>query len=70
METNRIGKFEMRAIINEFDATLIDLFGVNMLDAAISRHDALEAYNEVRCPRKAAELSGLRLGLKLQGAMA
>lgn len=68
MDMNRIGKFEMRAIINEFDATLISMFGVNMLDAAISRHDALEAYGEVRCPRKAAELSGLRLGLKPQPA--
>lgn len=68
METNKIGKFEMRTIINEFDSTLIDLFGVNMLDAAISRHDALEAYNEVHCPRKAAELFGLRRGLTLQVA--
>lgn len=63
MDMNNIGKFEMRSIISEFDATLIRLYGVNMLDAAISRHDALNAYSEVRCPRKAAELSGLRLGL-------
>jgi hypothetical protein len=68
MEINKIGKFEMRAILNEFDATLIRLFGVNMLDAAISRQDAIEAYNLTRCPRKAAELSGQRLGLKVQGA--
>jgi|WetSurSiteA1Bulk_404760.scaffolds.fasta_scaffold247309_1 hypothetical protein len=67
MDMNRIGKFEMRAILNEFDAALIRLFGVNMVDAAISRHDALEAYRQVHCPRKAAEASGLRLGLKLQG---
>ena len=66
MDMNPIGKFEMREILNEFDATLIRLFGVNMLDAAISRYEALEAYSKVRCPRKAAELSGLRLGLKAE----
>lgn len=64
MNMNDIGKFEMRLIISEFDATLIRVYGVNMLDADISRHEALNAYSEVRCPRKAAELSGLRLGLK------
>jgi hypothetical protein len=64
MDMNSIGKFEMRTIISEFDSTLIRLYGVNMLDAAISRFEALNAYSEVHCPRKAAELSGLRLGLK------
>jgi hypothetical protein len=68
MDMNHIGKFEMREILNEFDATLIRLFGVNMLDAAISRYEALEVYSKVRCPRKAAELSGLRLGLKAEVA--
>lgn len=63
-----IGKFEMRKIINEFDATLITLFGMNMRDAAISRQDALNAYTEAQCPRKAAEISGLRRGLVLQAA--
>jgi hypothetical protein len=68
MDMNHIGKFEMREILNEFDATLIRLFGVNMLDAAISRYEALDAYRKVRCPQKAAELSGLRLGLKTEAA--
>ena len=66
MEMNQIGKFEMRSIIDEFDATLVRLFCMNMLDAAISRYEALYAYQELRCPRKAAELLGQRLGLKLQ----
>ena len=66
MNMNRIGKFELREIVNEFDATLIRLFGVNMLDAAITRHEVLNAYNEVQCPRKAAELYGHRRGLALQ----
>ena len=68
MNITGIGKFEMRTIINEFEATLIHLFGVNMLDAAINRHEALNAYNEFHCPRKAAEAFGLRRGLSLQAA--
>jgi hypothetical protein len=66
MNMNRIGKFEQREIVNEFDATLIRLFGVNMLDAAITRHEVISAYNEVQCPRKAAELFGFRRGLTPQ----
>ena len=66
MDMSHIGKFEMRLIINEFDNTLIQLFGVNMLDAAITRREALGAYYEVQCPRKAAELCALRRGLKPQ----
>jgi hypothetical protein len=66
MNMNHIGKFEMREIINEFDATLIRLFGVNMLDAAINRYEALGACSEFHCPRKAAEISGLRRGFSLQ----
>lgn len=60
---SKIGKFEMRRIIDEFDATLIDRYGVNMRDAAVSRMDALNLFNEVRCATKAAELCGERLGL-------
>lgn len=66
MDMNRIGKYEMRAIVDEFDSTLIRLYGVNMLDAAITRYEALSAYAEARCPRKAAEIYGMRHGLKLQ----
>ncbi len=63
MDITRIGKFEMRRILNEFDATLIRLYGVNMRDAAISRMDALNLYNEVQNASKAAEVCGERLGL-------
>jgi hypothetical protein len=66
MDMNKIGKFEMRRIVNEFDAALIRLFGVNMLDAAINRYEALIACEEFDCPRKAAEAYGLRRGLNLQ----
>lgn len=68
MNMNRIGKFEMLRVVNEFDTTLIHLFGVNMLDAAITRIQALEVIDEVQCPRKAAEVYGLRRGLSLLGA--
>ena len=66
MNMNNIGKFEMRKIVNEFDATLIRLYGVNMLDIAISRYEALGACNEFDCPSKAAEVYGLRHGLQPQ----
>lgn len=63
MDMTRIGKFEMRCIVNEFDATLIRLYGVNMSDVAVSRLDALNLYNEVHSASKAAEICGERLGL-------
>jgi len=66
---NSIGKFEVRKIVNQFDASLIELFGVNMSDAGISRHEAMNAYTEVNCPRKAAEIFGQRRGLALQTAV-
>jgi hypothetical protein len=68
MNMNNIGKFEMLKIVNEFDATLIRLYGVNMLDAAINRFEALIACDEFHCPRKAAEIYGQRHGLNLQAA--
>jgi hypothetical protein len=64
MDTNRIGKYEMRAIVNEFDNALIQLFGVNMTDARITRQYALNVTGEFECPRKAAEVCGQRLGLR------
>jgi hypothetical protein len=65
VEMNKVGKFELRRIMKEFDDTLISLFGVNMLDAKINRYDALDAYNEFQSASKAAEMAGLRRGLKL-----
>lgn len=68
MTLNQIGKFQARKIVQEFDDTLIALYGVNMSDAGISRFDALSAYEETQCARKAAELCGNRKGLALVGA--
>jgi hypothetical protein len=65
---NRIGKFEMRQLINEFDATLIRLYGQNMCDASISRFEALEACNQFGNPSKAAEACGARCGFLPQSA--
>jgi hypothetical protein len=63
MNMNRVGKFEMRELINEFDATLIRLYGQNMCDAAISRYEALAACQQCGSPSKAAEMFGVRHGL-------
>jgi hypothetical protein len=65
---NPVGKFEMRQIINEFDTELINLFGVNMSDAGITRQAAILAYDEVNCARKAAENYGRRLGLVMRAS--
>jgi hypothetical protein len=65
---NRVGKFEMRKLINEFDATLIRLYGQNMCDASISRYEAIEACTHYGNPSKAAEVFGMRCGLMLQAA--
>jgi hypothetical protein len=37
-----------------------------MLDAAITRYEALGLYNEVRCARTAATICGMRKGLNPQ----
>jgi hypothetical protein len=63
MSMNRIGKFEGRKIVEEFDSVLIEIFGRNMSDAGITRFDALSAFEETQNVRKAAELAGTRLGL-------
>ncbi len=63
MAVNRVGKFEARKLIEEFDRALIEIFGVNMSDAGITRMDALSAIEETQNTRKAAEISGTRKGL-------
>ena len=63
MTINRVGKFEARKLIEQFDQALIELFGLNMSDAGIARMDALSAIEETQDARKAAELLGVRKGL-------
>jgi hypothetical protein len=63
MSINRVGKFEARKMVDEFDRTLIELFGVNMSDVGITRFDALSAIEETGSIRKAAEAFGVRKGL-------
>ena len=67
MEMNQIGKFETRTIMNAIDAALIEMYGLNMLDARIERKEALEAYNECGDYRAAVELLAKRRELKPPG---
>lgn len=62
---NKIGKFEALKIVNEFDRTLIELFGINMTDARITRYQALATVEEAHSVRKAAEILGHRLGIPM-----
>jgi hypothetical protein len=63
MEINRVGKFEVRNIVNSVDRALIDLYGTNMTDARITRFEVLGVYEKTGCPVKAAEHFALEKGL-------
>jgi len=63
MNINRVGKFEALKIVNAFDQALIDMYGINMTDAHITRFDVLTAYEKTGCPIKAVELFGEQRGL-------
>ncbi len=65
MSFNRIGKFEGAKIVNDFDKALIELYGVNMTDAKITRVEVLHTVAETQCARKAAEALGVRRGMAL-----
>lgn len=71
MNINKVGKFEALKIVNEFDSALIELYGINMTDARITRYEALSTIEETRCARKAAELFGAQRGMtRLNGGQA
>ncbi len=53
---------------HEFDKALIELFGINMTDARITRYEALSSIEEAQCARKAAELFGSQRGVPLLSA--
>jgi hypothetical protein len=55
MDMSKVGKFESLKIVNEFDRALIELYGINMTDARITRYEALSSYGETGCAVKAAE---------------
>lgn len=63
MNMSKVGKFESLQIVNEFDRALIELYGINMTDARVTRYEALASYGEVGCARKAAELLGAQRGM-------
>lgn len=64
MEMNRVGKFEVRRIVNEIDSILIESYGANMLDARITREEALRAFKETGTTREAAEACARRRDLQ------
>jgi hypothetical protein len=64
MNMNRIGKFESLKIVNEVDKALIELYGINITDARITRYEVLAAYDETGCAKKAAERFGRQLGMR------
>jgi len=70
MNMNHVGKFEGLRIINEFDKTLIELYGINMTDARITRFEVLSSYDETGCPRKSAQNFAFRKGFPLLGQAA
>lgn len=64
MNMSKVGKFESLKIVNEFDQSLIELFGINMTDARITRYEVLEACNKLGSARQAAEAFGAQRGMK------
>ncbi len=70
MNMNKVGKFEGLRIVNEFDKALIELYGINMTDARITRYEVLSSYDETGCPRKSAQNFGLSKGLPPLGQAA
>lgn len=63
MNMSKIGKFESLKIVNEFDQALIELYGINMTDARVTRYEVLACYDEAGCARKAAERFGMQRGM-------
>jgi hypothetical protein len=63
MNMSKVGKFESLKIVNELDRALIDLYGINMTDARITRYEALASYEENGCAIKAAEMLGKKRGI-------
>lgn len=63
MNMSKVGKFESLRIVNEFDKALIDMFGINMTDARITRYEVLSSLDESGCAFKAAESFGLKRGM-------
>lgn len=64
MNMTKVGKFESLKIVNEVDRALIELFGINITDAHITRYEVLSAYDKTGCARKAAEMFGQERGMK------
>lgn len=70
MNMNKVGKFEGLKILNAFDSALIEMYGINMTDARITRYEVLSSYGETGCVEKSAELLAQQRGLKRLAASA
>lgn len=70
MNMNKIGKFEGLQIVNDFDKTLIELYGINMTDARVTRYEVLASYDETGCVRTSAENFGRERGMSPLKAVA
>jgi len=62
MNMSKVGKFESLKIVNELDRALIDVYGINMTDARITRYEALASITECGSVTAAAELLGKKRG--------
>ncbi len=63
MNMSNVGKFESLKIVNAFDKALIDLYGINMTDARITRYEVLVSYGETGCPTQSAREFGRKRGM-------
>ncbi len=64
LDINKVGKFETLKIINEVDKALIEIFGINMTDAKLTRYEVLASYGETGSARRSAEQLGEMRGIK------
>jgi hypothetical protein len=62
LDINKVGKFETLKIIN--DKALIEIFGINMTDAKLTRYEVLASYGETGSARRSAEQLGEMRGIK------
>jgi hypothetical protein len=62
MNTSNIGKFQILKTLNDFDSALIELYGLNMTDAHITRYEALAVIESTQGARSAAVLLGEQKG--------
>jgi hypothetical protein len=53
MNSNNVGKYQVLRTLNDFDQALIEVYGLNMTDARITRYEALAAVESAQGVRPA-----------------